>query len=278
MTCIAGIDVGSGLTKAVILERSTTSGPRVIARAAVRTGTDLNGAARRAFDQALEEARLSPGDIAYIAATGFGRASVEFRDIQITDITSAARGASHLVAGTSAVLDIGSQSTRAIGLSEKGKVRLFKSNDKCAAGSGSFIVRAAKYLQVALEEVGTLSLRATHPQPISSVCAVLAETEIINHVTAGVSVEDILRGIHNSLADRAVLLLRRVGLGSDLTFIGGVARQQGMVRALEDRLSIPVHVPEGPEYVCALGAALLGLQRYEAVSRLREAESRIVSQ
>ncbi|HXF06245.1 MAG TPA: acyl-CoA dehydratase activase [Blastocatellia bacterium] len=277
MICVAGIDVGSGLTKAVILQRRYDDAPRLIGRALVRTGTDLNGTARRAFERALDAAGISPGDVVYIAATGFGRASVDFRDIQITDITSAARGAWHLLPGTRSVLDIGSQSTRAISLTEGGKVHLFKSNDKCAAGSGSFIVRAARYLQVDLESVGVLSLRATHPQPISSVCAVLAESEIINHVSAGVSVEDILRGIHNSLADRAALLLRRVGLGSDLTFIGGVARQQGMIRALEDRLNIPVRVPEECEYVCALGAALLGLQRYEALSRQREVMQEVAS-
>lgn len=277
MICVAGIDVGSGLTKAVILQRRRDDAPRVIGRALVRTGTDLNGTARRAFERALEAAGVGSGEVAYIAATGFGRASVSFRDIQITDITSAARGAWHLLPGTRSVLDIGSQSTRAISLTDGGKVHLFKSNDKCAAGSGSFIVRAARYLQVELEDVGALSLRATNPQPISSVCAVLAESEIINHVSAGVSVEDILRGIHNSLADRAALLLRRVGLGADLTFIGGVARQQGMIRALEDRLNIPVRVPEECEYVCALGAALLGLQRYEALSRQRAVTQGVAS-
>jgi predicted CoA-substrate-specific enzyme activase len=161
------------------------------------------------------------------------------------------------------MLDIGSQSTRAANLTDRGKVRAFKTNDKCAAGSGSFIVRAAKYLQIDIEEVGELSLNATNPQPISSVCAVLAESEIINHVSAGVSIEDILRGIHDSLAERAVMLLRRVGPSGELTFIGGVARQRGMIAALETRLGRKVNVPAGSEYVCALGAALLGLKRLE---------------
>jgi activator of 2-hydroxyglutaryl-CoA dehydratase len=109
--------------------------------------------------------------------------------------------------------------------------------------------------------VGELSLHAAHAHPISSVCAVLAESEIINHVSSGVSVEDILRGIHDSLADRAGALLKRVGLNAELTFIGGVAHQQGMVRALEQRLNVKVNVAEDCEYVCALGAALLGLRR-----------------
>ena len=127
-------------------------------------------------------------------------------------------------------------------------------------------MRAAKYLQVGIEEVGELALQGSNPQPISSVCAVLAESEIINLVSTGVSIEDILRGIYDSLAERAVTLLRRVGLGNELTFIGGVARQAGMVKALEARLGMPVHVPADSDFVCAIGAAVLGLRRYSALS------------
>jgi predicted CoA-substrate-specific enzyme activase len=134
-------------------------------------------------------------------------------------------------------------------------------NEKCAAGSGGFLERAAKYLEVTIADVGALSLAAEKPQPISSVCAVLAESEIINHVSEGVSVENILRGIHNSLADRALSLLKRVGLDGEVTLIGGVALQAGMVAALRHKLGVPVNVPEAPQLTAALGAALLGLQR-----------------
>lgn len=135
-------------------------------------------------------------------------------------------------------------------------------NEKCAAGSGGFLERAAKYLEVAVSDIGRLSLDAGRPQPISSVCAVLAESEIINHVSEGIGVENILRGIHNSLADRALGLLKRVGLDGEVTFIGGVARQEGMVRALRDKLGLAVNVPDEPQFTTALGAALLGLQRF----------------
>jgi len=116
-------------------------------------------------------------------------------------------------------------------------------------------------------EIGPLSLGAAQPQAISSVCAVLAESEIINHVSEGVSVENILRGIHDSLADRALNLLKRVGLDGEVTFIGGVARQEGMIQALREKLGVPVNVPAGPQYTAALGAALLGLQRFRKLSR-----------
>jgi predicted CoA-substrate-specific enzyme activase len=241
----------------------------VIGRGAARTGVNIEQAAWRAFGVALEEAQLEPSEICYVATTGFGRYGVGFRDIQATEITSGARGAHLLFPESTAVLDIGSQSTRAIILKECGKVRSFKTNDKCAAGSGSFIVRAAKYLQVELKDVGEMALRSTNPQPISSICAVLAESEIINHVSAGVGVEDILRGIYDSLADRAAMLLKRAGPATELTFIGGVANQSGMVKALEQRLGAKVHVPIHGEYVCALGAALLGLRRLEAAASPR---------
>ncbi|MGZ8847589.1 MAG: acyl-CoA dehydratase activase, partial [Pyrinomonadaceae bacterium] len=208
---IAGIDSGSGFTKAVIIRQRYPDRPPVILGLAItRTGVDIEQSARTALNEATERARLNAADVSYVAATGFGRYGIGFRDIQITEITSAARGANYLNPRTSVVLDIGSQSTRAVGLKDHGRVRAFKTNDKCAAGSGSFIQRAAKYLQVGIDEVGDLALKSENTQPISSVCAVLAESEIINHVSAGVSIEDILRGIYDSLADRAAMLLKRV--------------------------------------------------------------------
>jgi predicted CoA-substrate-specific enzyme activase len=163
------------------------------------------------------------------------------------------------------VLDIGAQSTRALRVSDAGKVLEFRTNDKCAAGAGGFIERAAKYLEVAVEQVGDLSMSAKKPQTISSVCAVLAESEIINHVSSGETVEDILRGVHNSLASRALALLKRAGLEEEVTFVGGVARQKGMVRALEETLKKKVNVSVEPEMVGAIGAALLALKRLEKI-------------
>lgn len=281
MRIVAGIDSGSGFTKAVIIgERESNRPPAILGRGICRTGVNMDQSARRALDAAIAHGRIE-SDVSYVASTGFGRYGITFRDIQITEITSGARGAHYLQPTASLVLDIGSQSTRAVSLKENGKVRSFKTNDKCAAGSGSFIQRAAKYLEVRIEDVGELALRAMNPQPISSVCAVLAESEIINLVSTGLSVEDIMRGIYDSLADRAALLLKRVEAHprngrqqtastveprlkepqGEMLFIGGVATQRGMVKALQDRLENEVIVPPDCEYVCALGAALLGLKR-----------------
>jgi predicted CoA-substrate-specific enzyme activase len=271
MRNIAGIDSGSGFTKAVVIAEHGESGhPTIVSHGVRKTGVNMEDSALLALDAALNDAGLSHDDVSYVAATGFGRYGIGFRNIQITEITSGARGAHYLLPKTELVLDIGSQSTRAMSLRENGKVRTFKTNDKCAAGSGSFIQRAAKYLEVPIEQAGEIALKAISPQPISSVCAVLAESEIINLVSTGLGVEDIMRGIYDSLADRAALLLKRVGPGASVVFIGGVATQRGMVKALEDRIQIPVMVPPDCEYICALGAALLGLKRLQMTESTAE--------
>jgi predicted CoA-substrate-specific enzyme activase len=264
---IAGIDVGSGTTKCVLVdERCDVRG-----RGQTKTKADFEKVAREALEAAREDAGAGGEDVAYIATTGLGRYAVPFRDIQITDLTCGARGAATLFPDAGYVLDIGAQCSRAIKLRDRGKVKEFHMNEKCAAGSGGFLERAAKYLEVSVADIGPLSLAAARPQAISSVCAVLAESEIINHVSEGVPVENILRGIHNSLADRALSLLKRVGLDGAVVFIGGVARQEGMVAALEGKLGVTVHVPAGPQFVTALGAALLGLQRFLRISKVAAA-------
>ncbi len=259
---VAGIDIGSGTTKCVLVDGTGA----VRGRGLVKTKADFEKVSREALEAAQADTRAAGDTVVYTATTGLGRYAIPFRDIQITDLTCGARGAVTACPEAQYVLDIGAQCSRAIKVREGGKVKEFHMNEKCAAGSGGFLERAAKYLEVTVADIGPLSLGAAKPQAISSVCAVLAETEIINHVSEGVSVENILRGIHNSLADRALSLLKRVGLDGPVAFIGGVAQQEGMVVALREKLGVPVHVPDGPEFTAALGAALLGLQRYRKVS------------
>jgi len=258
---IAGIDIGSGTTKCVLLDEAGT----VRGRGLARTKADFERVAREVLDAARADAGTGE-DVGYVATTGLGRYAVPFRDIQITDLTCGARGAATEFPATRFVLDIGAQCSRAIRLREGGKVKEFHMNEKCAAGSGGFLERAAKYLEVEVADIGPLSLAAPRSQPISSVCAVLAESEIINHISEGVSVESILRGIHDSLADRALNLLKRVGLDGEVTLIGGVARQAGMVAALRAKLGVPVNVPAAPQYATALGAATLGLSRHRKLA------------
>ena len=261
MVFVAGIDMGAKSAKVIIVDDQRG----VRGKSVVRTRPDFAAVAKEALGTALDHAGLKETDLGYIATTGFGRYNVPFRDIQITDITCVGRGAVHLFPKTRSILDIGAQSTRAIRVSETGRVREFRTNDKCAAGAGGFIERAAKYLEIQIEQVGELSLHSDQPQTISSVCAVLAESEIINHVSNGQTVENILFGVHKSLASRALALMKRAGLEDEVTFVGGVARQRGMVKALEETLGKKVNVHEEPEMVGALGAALLGLRRLEKI-------------
>ena len=263
MDYIAGIDIGCKSTKAVVLDESR----RVCGTALLKTRPDFPGVAKEALEKAVAQAGGHLEDVKYVATTGLGRYNIPFRDLQITEITCAARGAAFQFPNTKCVLDIGGQSTRAIKLREGGKVKEFKSNDKCAAGSGGFLERAAVYLEIPLEQLGPLSMSAQNPQMISSVCAVLAESEIINKVSEGHGVENIIRGIHDSLASRSKGLLSRVGLEGEVTFVGGVARQSGMVEALKKAIGHPVNVGDEPDLVTALGAALLAFQRFQKLSK-----------
>lgn len=272
MRTVAGVDVGTRMTKAVVVGEDG----RVTGRAVLPTGHDLAGAARRALDRALAESAKSPGNSgdgaapppAYVASTGFGRYQVPFRDVQITEITCHGRGAVALAQGTRSVLDVGAMNARAMRIDPNGRVRSFRMNDKCASGAGRFLERVAKGLELDLGDIGPMSLRAKAPQPISSICAVLAESEVINLVTVGHAVEDILAGTHQSIAGRIAALLRQVGVEPEVTLTGGVTKNIGMVRALGERLGVPVKVHPEAEYAGALGAALL------ALGRLRRLEAR----
>ena len=259
MVRIAGVDLGAGATKTVIIDGNAC----ILGRGWARTQADFDAVARRSIAAACEEARIKPEQIDYIAATGLGRYSLSIRDVQVTDLTCGARGAHVLCPAPRFVLDMGAQSTRAIALRDGGKVGTFRTNEKCAAGSGGFLERVCRYLEVRLEDIGRMSLEATDPQPISSVCAVLAESEIINHISEGRSVPDILRGTHESLASRALSQLKMVGYEGSVVFIGGVALQDGMVEACRARFNGEVLVPDDPAHVTSLGAAVLGLQRFQ---------------
>ncbi len=259
MAYIAGIDLGAGATKTVIINEQS----EVVGRGITRTRADFDAIAQSSLQQACDEVGISVGDVDYIASTGLGRYSLGMRDIQITDLTCGARGAYALFPDAHFVLDMGAQCTRAVALRDNGKVKSFRTNEKCAAGSGGFLERICRYLEVDVNEIGKLSLNAENPQPISSVCAVLAESEIINHVSEGKTVADIICGAHQSLASRALSQLRMVGFEGDVVFIGGVVRQEGMVEACRKEFGATILLPEHPAHVVALGAAILGLSRYQ---------------
>lgn len=261
MTYTAGIDVGSTYTKAVIL----ADGEELIGKAIARTGFRLPEVAERLFGEAAAEADLPKDEVSYVVATGFGRHQVPFRDVHVTDLTAAARGASFFFPNTRTILDIGGQTMKASRIDTQAKVRSFRLNDKCAAGTGAFIEKTARYMGYSTQEIGPLAATSKDPAPISGVCAVFAESEVINHLSFGRSPADIMQGSIVSLVGRSVQLMKRVGMEPEFTLLGGILRFESMVGEIASVLEAEVNVPSGDmvQFTAALGAARLGLQRQQ---------------
>jgi predicted CoA-substrate-specific enzyme activase len=254
---VAGVDVGSTQTKAIILNENS----EIVARGIVNTGANVVKAAEKAFQTARSSAKLDEWDVAYTVGTGYGRYKVLFGDAQITEISCHARGASFLFPNTKTILDIGGQDTKGIRINEKGEVIDFCMNDKCAAGTGRFLAAAADVMGITLDELGDVALQSNNPLRITNVCTVFVETEIMNHLSKGKKGEDILAGVHQSIAARSVSLLRRVGLEKEITFTGGVSKNKGMIKSLEEKLGLHINVNDDSQFIGAIGAALFALER-----------------
>jgi predicted CoA-substrate-specific enzyme activase len=265
MTITAGIDIGSTYTKAMLL----SDDGRILGRALGPTGFRLAGAATDTLERAVAAAGIGRGELAMIVATGFGRHQVAFADIQVTDITASARGATMLFPRTRTILDVGGQTMKASRLDELAKVKSFRLNDKCAAGTGAFLEKTARYMGYTTEEIGPLVATSKEYPSISGVCAVFAESEVINHLSQGVAPADIMHGAIVSLVYRSVQLMKRVKMEPEFTLIGGILRFETMARVARESLHSDVNVPEGDlvQYVPALGAARLGHVRLAQLAR-----------
>jgi predicted CoA-substrate-specific enzyme activase len=257
MAYAAGVDVGSTQTKAVIVDEDG----QIVGRSLIDTGANVVTAAEKAFFLALESEGIGEEDVGYVVGTGYGRYRVTFGNNQVTEISCHARGASKMFPGTQTVLDMGGQDTKAIRVTPTGEVLDFCMNDKCAAGTGRFLQAAAYVLDIPLNELGATALRAEKPVPITTTCTVFAESEVLSWLGKGKKIEDILMGVHRSMVSRSVALLRRVGIAQQVTFTGGVARNAGIVKVLNDTLGVPVNVSEDSHVMGALGAALFALDQ-----------------
>jgi predicted CoA-substrate-specific enzyme activase len=255
MAYSAGVDVGSTQTKAIILSEDGT----IVGRALTMTGANVIQAAEHAYAVAVKDSGLSEEEIQFIIGTGYGRYKVTFGNAQVTEISCHARGAAHAFPNTTTILDMGGQDTKAIRIGADGDVLDFCMNDKCAAGTGRFLGAASSALDIPLDDLGPMALRGTKPVRISTTCTVFAESEILSWLGKGKEIEDILLGVHQSIASRSIGLLRRVGVEEEITFTGGVARNVGMIGALEDVLKVKLNVSEESHYMGALGAALFAL-------------------
>ena len=260
MRYAAGVDVGSTQTKAIIVDEQK----RIVARSLTDTGAYLVRAADRAFQTALDEAGLSRSEVEQVIGTGYGRFKVEFGDAQVTEISCHAKGAWALIPATRTVIDIGGQDTKAIKVSDRGEVLDFAMNDKCAAGSGRFLTNSAEAVGLQVSEMGERSMAAKQPVRLSTVCTIFVESDILQYLAQGKKVEDILAGVHGSIAARTVALVRRVGAESEVTFTGGVSRNVGIVKAVEGKLAMHVNVSPDSHYTGALGAAIFAMERVVA--------------
>ncbi len=254
-----GVDVGSTQTKAVVVDGDR----RIVGRSLIDTGANVVEAAENAFALALAEAGLARRDVDFVIGTGYGRYKVEFGDTQVTEIVCHARGAAEMFPGTRTVLDMGGQDTKAIRVQAGGQVLDFCMNDKCSAGTGRFLQSAAAALELDLADLGPTALRGRRPVPISTTCTVFAESEVLSWLARGRKLEDILLGVHQSIAKRSFGLLKRVGVEEEVTFTGGVTKNPAMVHVLNELLGTEMNVGAESHFIGALGAALFALERAE---------------
>lgn len=259
MRYTAGIDVGSTYTKAVIVDEDNA----VVGKAMNPTGFKLTGIAEQTLNDSLRSADLLRHDVAYVVATGFGRHQATVSDARVTDLTASARGTTFLFPRTQTILDVGGQTMKASRLGEGAKVKSFRLNDKCAAGTGAFLEKTARYMGFSTIEIGPLVATAKDPAAISGVCAVFAESEVINQLSEGTAPADIMLGAIVSLVGRSVQLMKRVRMEPQFTLIGGILRFETMIREVKKHLGADVNVPEGDlvQFTSALGAAILGQRR-----------------
>lgn len=269
----AGIDIGTGAVKVALFrvedDKSTLlakSMLRIRQRDPLELGEEL-------YRGMLEEAGLKSEDMHYIASTGEGEA-LGLTTGHFYSMTTHARGAIHLDPTARGVLDVGALHGRAISIDERGKVLSYKMTSQCASGSGQFLENIARYLGIAQDEIGELSKQADDPERVSSICAVLAETDVINMVSRGISAPNILKGIHLSMADRLAKLVKATGIKDDTVFVsGGLALDDGLIAALKEEIEgqkVPVKITNHPDspYAGAMGAALWGAFRHEKLVQL----------
>jgi len=274
----AGVDVGSSVVKTAIvasdLDPTGVESNRILATHVERIRRrDLRSVIDQSYTTALEMAGVAADDVAYVASTGEGEL-VEFRRGHFYGMTTHSRGALFLMPTVRAVIDVGALHARAMRIDAHGRVLSYRMTSQCASGSGQFLENVARYLGVALEEVGSLSCEADKPETVSSICAVLAETDVINMVSRGISTSDILKGIHLSMGGRYVKLLRAVGAEGDVALTGGLSKDTGLVKAMQEILQeedLPFRVLAHEEsiHAGALGAALWGAFRHRKLEARR---------
>jgi predicted CoA-substrate-specific enzyme activase len=249
---VAGVDIGAATAKAVILNSN-----KVFSFSIMPTGHSVTQAGESVLREALEKAALPFDDLGYIISTGYGRRAVSFANKAVSEIICHAAGVNSIISQARTVIDIGGQDSKVIGLDDSGNVSNFVMNDKCAAGTGRFLEVMARVLDIKIDDMGPISLAGKDPCQISSTCTIFAESEMVSLRAEGRSREDLIAGIHKAMAHRVAIMGKPVGFRKDVVFTGGVAKNVGIKKAMEDEIGLGILVPEEPQIMGALGAAIL---------------------
>lgn len=250
-----GLDFGSTASKGVVLK----DGKEIVCTAIITSGTGTSGP-ERVKEKLLKESNLLESDMEAVVVTGYGRMTYQGAKKQISELSCHAKGVHFLVPDVGTVIDIGGQDIKALLLDKNGNLSNFVMNDKCAAGTGRFLDVMAGVLETEVSMLGEISMMSKSPVNISSTCTVFAESEVISHLSAGVNKEDIIAGIHISVAGRVAALAKRVGVKDKVVMVGGVAKNIGVVKAMEDALGKNIEVPKLAQLTGALGAALFAFE------------------
>lgn len=252
-----GIDIGSSSSKAALMDNDG----KLLGTKVVNIGTGTNGI-EIALSKLLKEQGCTEEDILYTVATGYGRMTYKKANAQITEISCHAKGVVSIYPQTRSIIDIGGQDAKAIRLNDKGRVDNFVMNEKCAAGTGRFFEVMARVLNCSLDELATLAAKAQNTVPISSVCTVFAESEVISQLAGGAKPEDVAKGAHQSVAKRVTGLCSRLGMVPQVVMTGGVALNASMVQAMAEEIKLDILVPENPQVMGAIGAADYAREKY----------------
>ena len=254
-----GIDIGSSSSKAALIDKEG----KLLGTKVVNIGTGTNGI-ELAFTELLKEQGCEEKDILYTVATGYGRMTYEKADKQITEISCHARGVVSMFPEARSIIDIGGQDAKAILLNDRGRVDNFVMNEKCAAGTGRFFEVMSRVLNCSLDELAELAAKAEKSVPISSVCTVFAESEVISQLASGAKPEEVAKGAHQSVAKRVAGLCNRLGMKPQVVMTGGVALNHSMVDAMTEEIGLSITVPENPQVMGAIGAADYARENYLA--------------
>jgi benzoyl-CoA reductase subunit D len=252
----AGIDMGAKNVKVVVLKDD-----EILARGMILSGFDQKADAEKVFNETLQKAGLSRDDIEHVVATGAGKDVAPYANGEISMMGADALGGAFLFPSARTVIDVGAEEGRAVKCDEKGKMIDFVINERCAAGAGTFVEAMSRALEVKLEEMGTLSLKAERAVPMNAQCTIFAESEVVSLIHAKTPKADISRAIHDAIADRIASMTRRLGIQRDVVLVGGVAKNIGFIASLKRALGVDLLVPDEPEFVGALGAALAPIRR-----------------